>query len=47
MNPAELTAEEYLNHLISVSHLPGAVQTHHLVLLRKLIAEGNTGVYVP
>jgi len=43
-----MTAEEYLNHPIEVANTTASgVQAGHLVLLRKLITEGKTGVYVP
>lgn len=47
--PKPLTAEEYLEYLISIALPtgPGPVRQSHLVMLRKLIVEGKTGVYVP
>jgi hypothetical protein len=44
-----MTAEEYLDYLISVARGGSeiGVQAAELELLKKLIKEGKTGVFVP
>lgn len=44
-----MTAEEYLDYLIMVAKSDSeiGVQAGELELLKKLITEGKTGVYVP